>query len=121
MNRDKQIEEMIEVLRQNAESCKTCNWYKEGLCIGNCELSEDNQIVCEALYNAGYRKQSEWISVDERLPEKCTHVIVCDESGIVGEAWHSKEDHFDWMIDEKLVFATHWMPLPEPPKMKGGE
>ena len=57
--KEKQIEEMCEVLRQNAESCKTCSWYEEGLCIGNCELAEDNQAVCEALYNAGYRKQSE--------------------------------------------------------------
>jgi hypothetical protein len=56
MSRDKQIEEMCEVLRKNAESCKTCDWYAEGLCIGNCELAEDNQTVCETLYNAGYRK-----------------------------------------------------------------
>lgn len=56
---EKKIDEMCEVLRQNAESCKTCRWYEAGLCLGNCELAEDNQIVCEALYNAGYRKTSE--------------------------------------------------------------
>ena len=63
MSKEKQIEEMCEVLRQNAESCKTCSWYEEGLCIGNCELAEDNQAVCETLYTAGYRKQSEgeWV------------------------------------------------------------
>lgn len=70
--KDKQIEEMCEVLRKNAESCKTCNWYAEGLCIGNCELAEDNQTVCETLYNAGYRKSTElaeeiFAEIDEEL------------------------------------------------------
>ena len=59
MNKDKQIEEMCEVLRKNAVSCQTCIWYAEEFCIGNCELAEDNQMVCETLYNAGYRKASE--------------------------------------------------------------
>ena len=59
MSRDKQIEKMCEVLRENAVSCKTCNLYAEGFCYGNCELAEDNQTVCEALYNAGYRKATD--------------------------------------------------------------
>ena len=69
---------------------------------------------------AGYRKQ-EWISVDERLPESRKFVIVCDEYGNVGEAYFYKQDRkFEWVDDEEIAFATHWMPLPEPPK-KGGK
>lgn len=77
--------------------------------------------TCNALkyarraYEAGYRQQA-WISVEERLPEECTHVIVHDEDGTVGEAFHSISDHFEWVANEKIAFVTHWMPLPEPPK-----
>ncbi len=59
MSKEKQIEEMVAVVRDNTEACKTCSWYKEGLCIEDCELEEDNQKICTDLYNAGYRKQSE--------------------------------------------------------------
>lgn len=52
-----QIEEMVAVVRNNTESCKTCTWYKDGLCMEDCELEEDNQKICTDLYNAGYRKQ----------------------------------------------------------------
>ena len=65
--------------------------------------------------------KSEWISVDERLPESRKFVIVCDEYGNVGEAYFYKQDRkFEWVDDEEIAFATHWMPLPEPPK-KGGK
>lgn len=123
MSRDKQIEEMVEVLRQNAESCKTCDWYKEGLCIQNCELSEDNQIVCEALYNAGYHKQSEWISVDKRLPQVCGTYICCVKDKY-GNTWTIPADFSPEMktwfgqFGEVKNTVTHWMPLPQPPKMR---
>jgi hypothetical protein len=75
----------------------------------------------EQAYKNGYAKgyadgKGEWISVEERLPEECTHVIVHDEDGTVGEAFHSISDHFEWVANEKIAFVTHWMPLPEPPK-----
>ncbi len=96
MSREKQIEELTnELIRTN--SYGTLN------------------AVAEHLYNAGYRKQ-EWIGVNERLPEECTHVIVHDEDGTVGEAFHSISDHFEWVANEKIAFVTHWMPLPKPPK-----
>lgn len=64
MSREKQIEEMVAVVRNNTESCKTCTWYKEGLCMEDCELEEDNQKICTDLYEAGYRKQieGEWLT-----------------------------------------------------------
>ena len=101
-----------------------------------------NECTAELLYNAGYRKQSEWISVDDKLPEdvygkdrKQTTVLICTKSGKVRSSSRIKvrrvhfnremqklenTDIFEWseQIPEKV---THWMPLPEPPKMKGGE
>lgn len=85
-----------------------------------------------------YFKQSEWISVDERLPEdvygrdrKLITVLVCTKSGRVSTASRVRmmrfdktkldyvyTDIFEWcgQIAKKV---THWMPLPEAPK--GGE
>jgi hypothetical protein len=59
--------------------------------------------------------ESKWISVEERLPDILSTIIVCDKKGNVGEAYYYGEGSFQW-IDGDLVIVTHWMPLPEPPK-----
>ena len=101
----KQIEEMATVL-QNAINVKKGYISMRGL--------------AEALYNAGYRKQ-EWISVDDRLPEKEGVYLVHTTYNIIEtEVFYiSKHDDISywWDLDGMV---THWMPLPEPPKMKGG-
>lgn len=52
----------------------------------------------------------EWISVDERLPEANGACIVCRFDGYVYKTFFSG-------TFSKTI--THWMPLPEAPKMKG--
>lgn len=80
-----------------------------------------------------------WISVEDALPEdvyenrKIITVLVCTKSGRVSTSSRVRmmkpnlekrayeyTDIFEWSgtIAKKV---THWMPLPEPPKMKGGE
>ena len=65
--------------------------------------------------NGCYRKQSEWISVDERLPEEGVRVLV----------WLDIEDNYTNIDTDRILrvkwvrwnsFVTHWMPLPEAPK-----
>lgn len=77
----------------------------------------DSNAIAHHLCKAGYRKQSAWISVDERLPPKYETVLVfCDGD--------MKTDFIcSWGVFYELdnIKATHWMPLPEAPKMKGGE
>ena len=69
-------------------------------------------------YNAGYRKQTEWISVDERLPTyKDGKVLIYTAYGIsVAERTTSNRWRGNCAIP-KLI--THWMPLPVAPR--GGE
>ena len=65
---------------------------------------------------------TDWINVEERLPEDCRHVIVCllGISTLVGHYNHGKAK---WRLgletkdrkDGGVVPVTHWMPLPEPP------
>lgn len=97
MSREKQIEGMAKVI---AIPCyKRIEVYGDGS--KECPSPLPcNECTAELLYNAGYRKQA-WISVEERLPEECTHVIVHDEDGTVGEAFHSISDHFEWVANEK--------------------
>lgn len=101
MSKEKQIEEMEKDLR--------------GYSI---DTEEDCEFVAKLLYCKGYRKQSEgeWISVKERLPEEKQFVIVYDT---VTECvrfilYNSGADIWTGNI------ISHWMPLPEAPKMKGG-
>ena len=115
MSKEKLIEEMAEVLRHSCDG--ECFKDKKGH--PDCE-------VCEArlLYEAGYRK-SEWISVDERLPGVSGKYICCVKDKR-GNTWTVPAD---WSLEMKMWFGefgeiknmvTHWMPLPEAPKMKGG-
>jgi hypothetical protein len=59
--------------------------------------------------------QSEWISVEERLPETETSVLVCTERGYIFLSWASNEDVFWFYNENEDDRVTHWQPLPEPP------
>ena len=131
MSKEKLIEKMARV------SCSTCLAGGE-----NCDYEpkpcEAAIKDAEALYNAGYRK-SEWISVDERLPDvngrflvyaKRTHMegilmvnyspnYTYGESSLMGRSvWFLYDSEWG---DYEIEGVTHWMSLPEAPKMKGGE
>ncbi len=106
MNRDKQIEEMARVMCGREKSCLICPI--ESPCLmRNC---------AHLLYAEGYRKQ-EWISVDEALPKKYENVLVCCANIVGTDFIMAKGVWYRHLHNE----VTHWMPLPEPPKMKGGE
>ena len=94
---EKQIEEMERIIQK-------------------CDDEAMYASIAYELYNAGYRKQ-EWISINDKLPERngryLTHCCVGGRS-LVCILYYNKYYGFD----EDTV--THWMPLPEPPKMKGG-
>ena len=78
--------------------------------------------IAANLCEVGYRKQ-EWISVDERLPEENTEVLIYCKTNSGKEVFFvDKIRYFRglaiWQAWNGKV--THWMPLPEAPKMKGG-
>ena len=117
----KQIEEMAKVL---CGSCRSTT---------NCKLDMCNspREEAEALYNAGYRKQ-EWISVDERFPEEAGRAYLVWDNvqatvkkrffhriplNMPVETYPYIREYFGHVSDYKRY--THWMPLPEAPKMKG--
>lgn len=120
--------------KQNSGCCKNCNGQEEkqieemALIIGGSEIYDHEDYLearqkAKALYNADYRRQ-EWISVDERLPEESCEVLTVDRTGVMYLAPYSDRYKAFNATDEddgdrwKLT-VTHWMPLPEAPKMKG--
>jgi|HubBroStandDraft_4_1064222.scaffolds.fasta_scaffold32474_3 hypothetical protein len=68
-----------------------------------------------------------WISVNDRLPENEDVVAVICEYGIVSAYFCRSDDEYysnQWIIncpcgylDNSPNNVTHWMPLPELPKM----
>lgn len=110
MSREKQIEEEIDELTTELYEA---NHKKSVL---------DYRWLAKEAYNAGYRKQSEWISVDERLPETNKKVLVCYSNGSMDIAKYIRADGLEFWFEETnfTKTITHWMPLPKPPKMKGG-
>jgi hypothetical protein len=69
---------------------------------------------------------SEWISVDDRMPENNAICLVCGKKGgmRVARAYVTRtyvgKSYIWWTVvgTGKSFNATHWMPLPEPPKEK---
>lgn len=62
----------------------------------------------------------QWISVKDRLPETNELCLVSTEWRGIVPATYGNES---WIFDEgqgwsekALSYASHWMPLPEPPK-----
>ena len=85
------------------------------------------QLTTDITYLKDYRKQSEWISVEDRLPEESGEYLV------FGRTFGNKKPQIwicecinigsvmGWCNNAKNPIIEAWMPLPEAPKMKGGE
>lgn len=123
----------------NAEKGEVVSFYEWAVKMAeseaDAEKTSDNK--------ASDKKQatSEWISVKERLPEIVATIksgvntykrsirVLCACKQADGKRM-VKEGYFEffndrpdprWRIPGTIHSVTHWMPLPEPPKMDGGE
>ena len=117
MSKEKQIEEMAKLIHEaennrcHHRSCLECKYgnMDDPLCT--------EKITAEYLYEEGYHKQSEWISVDERLPDRFGYYLGCTYKGGM-----LITPFFPVFANDKPEFhykIAYWMPLPEAPK--GGE
>ena len=131
------VNEQIKELAKDICSRGYCNSERQGHCrYGRNKYCWDVEILAKELYEAGYRKvvdansaipTSEWISVEDRLPEANLHVLLYaffHNQWQIVKGWHSycdKQFHITNSDYPSLtdIPVTHWMPLPEAPK--GGE
>lgn len=115
-----QIEEMARDICKLGISCEECTMLAR-------KTNQTREQYCKAFeyakraYNAGYRKQ-EWISVEDRLPEDYNKYLLLLDNGRITIGWYH-ECAMQFIEDGIVVVnrVTHWMPLPEAPKMKGGK
>ena len=109
-----QIKGMAKVICGNNRECKNC--------VHNFATKECGCLFyAKRLFNENYRKQSEWISVDERLPGVTGNYICCvkDRNGnswTIPVCWSLEMKTWFGKLGELKNSVTHWMPLPEPPK-----
>lgn len=88
--------------------------------------------IAQHVYNDGFRKAG-WISVEERFPDEVGLYLVWNKEQNAPEikfffqlppdypveTYPDIREYFGNVADHKKF--SHWMPLPEPPQMKGGE
>jgi membrane-bound lytic murein transglycosylase MltF len=104
MSKEKQIEEMEKII---------ADAFMADYNIG-CDPCPGT--VAEALYLENYRKQSEWISVEERLPEVRQRVLLYSYHDGVTTGYRADEIG-RFYVDKSYPYRpTYWMPLPEAPK-----
>jgi hypothetical protein len=140
-------EKLIQYLRKcsDAVCSKDCPYYEDLDCgevlmrnaadaiedlMKKLVIAEDESGLYDALPMTVITQKSQWISVDERLPEEETAVLVVrrflgfnkvspcvyvEVAERIGDAWCSATDEY------KIAPSRHtnpfaWMPLPEPPE-----
>lgn len=111
----------------NEKNCKECLHF-EACCKWTDFPKQCGTPVCSRFSDAAQKSEGEWINVDERLPEPNTHVLIYvffHNQWQIVKGWHSycdKKFHIANSDYPSLtdIPVTHWMPLPEAPKMKGG-
>nr|WP_286208064.1 DUF551 domain-containing protein [Escherichia coli] len=64
-----------------------------------------------------------WISCSDRMPEETGDIIVVSDGIVMSGISYSRRDGFyiaalEYDDDEPIGDVTHWMPLPEPPRLK---
>lgn len=150
MSREKQIEEMAEITKVHCElenQCGSCHWETCNDCFAEIfynagyRKQSEKYLVKENGDIEPLNKQTEgiannatttgeWISVDERLPTDEQEVLVYYGfdygDGDLGRMYMSVLTFFAYdpipHFQHQAIGlkVTHWMPLPEAPKMKGG-
>lgn len=61
---------------------------------------------------------AEWISVKDRLPEDGRYVLAWSPGWGEWTICFYNEFGKDWFTEDHFMpFPSHWMPLPEPPKL----
>lgn len=114
-----------EEIKKGLECCANGNLACEGRCVyeDDCcfpDCKEELQLDALAYIKQLESKVPRWISVEERLPEKYTPVVIAykDRWGDMDSGLGVLCDSGEWVGYGMAIepgSVTHWMPLPEPP------
>lgn len=112
--REKLVELLDEAYRNAEETCRKTDC--ENCCVSSKPVNSCVMtLIADNLITNGVQVQ-EWISVDERLPEKSgEYLTYCgDYDGVCVLYYEVLKTKGKWRTRWKEV--THWMPLPSAPK-----
>ena len=100
-------------------TCRVCACAKVCVYFKNENDSNLTETCPLSYWEKYFVPKQEWISVDERLPDGGgTYLTVDDEGYMIVATWH---EFYGWLLPVcRANPITHWMPIPEPPTMKGG-
>lgn len=70
-------------------------------------------------YKALQQKESNWISVEDRLPEEEGYYLISNIGGIAVDHFYTYETPSTFGLSDSEI--THWQPLPDPPPEKKEE
>ena len=105
----------MDVREKLVEQAISYFWYGVSHDIFSEPVTTYAKLAIEALKKENGVTVQEWISVDDRLPEKDEIVIICTDKNfiyageLIGDTWFLDNDSWTETV-------THWMPLPQPPK-----
>lgn len=98
--KDKQIEEMAEIIRVNCGECNTCKYLDELHCA--------DLLSAEELYNAGYRKITEnavvltGMETEQRFEDL---MVAFDEMGFMPNTTHPFPEEYVETWKQRLIFV----------------
>ena len=104
-------EKLVELLRNAKAAMKSENLY--------CDIAR-NMFVADFMMANGVTVQ-EWIPVKDRLPEAGEYVVCIAKRNPFSRfmpmvARIEKNGWVNPITEQYISEATHWMPMPEPPK-----
>lgn len=127
------LQQEIEKLRWDLKlhRCATCDFWRENdpRCM-NEQSQWGGKAVPKDNYCRYWEHHTDWIPVEERLPEleswgasKVVLGIVRNESGYPppNPCFCVYLGNQQWTIRGRLATISHWMPLPEPPEVENAE
>ena len=99
-----------DALKEQIENfnCTDCNHYNFVRCRA-CQIDDALTYIDDA------PTVGEWISVEDRLPDKqpCEYLVVNANNVETAICLDNR-----WITPRRVIKITHWMPLPEPPEVE---
>lgn len=97
--------------REKGRSYRTS--YKNGDWVYGLLTDTENYAGFAEMTNTNGVAVLRWIPVTERLPGPSEKVLICS---LIGNQYVAQHLHGHFYVDGCNIGASHWMPLPQPPK-----
>ena len=132
---NQEIEQIVAEMREVGKQAAPCKGGNHNNLLRYKELRERILSKFLEVFDAGGRLEmptltppNEWVSVEERLPEKKQDVLMLFDTGNMAVGWwHDADEHItfwcaytdDGFYTDCDCIPTHWMLLPAPPEKEG--